>query len=241
MAATTTVASPAIPPHHVNVMLDNGDSASLSSAAGEGRLEFVSSYAAYADPTRAALIQVTSGVLGFIAFFIAVPLVISTYLSRSHSATLHLQNATLLAFILANVVFAFAAISLHGAIHALAARALGGQPVIVAGTDYLVSWDAPDQGFARRTYLAVRLAPLVGISVLWLLLLLLVPAVAGYTLAGFVTNAIMGCADIWAVRAVMQQGANAVIFANTTDGFTSYAIAAAKPVRRKVTRPTQQP
>jgi hypothetical protein len=236
--ATTTPAQvdPLARPRAAIGALD-ADAAGLQRAATEGRLEVAASYSTEEPTSRASLIHVTSGVLAFVTTFIAVPLVIAIDLSRTHANSVQIANSAVFWIILVNVAAGFATVIAHEALHALACRLLGGRPVLTQTTPLTVAWSAPGAAFGRRSYVVVTLAPLVIVLVIWIVLLVALPAVAGFLLAVLVVNMAASGADLWIALAALQQPANAALFADTNAGFVAYAVTAVKATRRKATAP----
>jgi hypothetical protein len=201
-------------------------------AATEGRLELLSDATITEDSTDGSLIGVTGGIIGFVTFAIAVPLTAWAYLARLHHGTWQLAGVTLPALIAVNLLLGYGATVAHEWLHAAACRVMGGNAFLVPTAPYRFAWTAPQQGFSRASYGMVLFAPLVVMSVVWVLVFAISPAVAAYLIVPAVVNAALAGADIWTLFAMRRQPERADIFVDRHPGFASYAITSTKPVRK---------
>lgn len=234
-APPTTVADvdPLLRPRQVIARLDAATNAETQRAASEGRLEPAAVYSAEQPTTRASLIQVSSGVLGFAAALIAVPLVLMNAVARAHGAYTQAEGGMFAALVFVNIVAGFAAVAAHDALHALAVRLLGGQATLVATSPFTFAWSAPAQGFGRRSLLFVVLFPFLALTLLWVILLIAYPPAAALTVAGIVASTATAGIDLWVVRALSRAPAGHAVFVAQPDGYIAYAVTATKPVRKK--------
>jgi hypothetical protein len=220
---------------------DAAQRANAQRAAAEGRLEPVTDYTFAELLPRASLVSVAGGVMGFVTFLVAVPLVVTNYLARTHQAQFQLQGFALAALIVVNLVLGYGMLFAHEGLHAALCRLLGGTPTLTPTADMpaRVVWSAGAQGFSRASYVTVLLGPLVIVAVLWLIILAALPALAAFLVVPVTVNAVMAGADLWSVVAALRQPASAVVFQDHHPGFVAYAIAAPKPAPPKpLTRPT---
>lgn len=230
----------------VQTVIDAFDAAQRTTAqraAAEGRLAPVTAYTFAELLPRASLVNVVGGVIGFFTFLIAVPLVVTNVLARTHQAQFQLQGFAFAALILVNLALGYAMLFAHEGLHAAVCRLLGGTPTLLpASAPTRVVWSAGAQGFSRASYAAVLLAPLVIVAVLWLIILAALPAVAAFLVVPAAVNAIMAGADLWSLVVALRQPATAVVFQDQHPGFIAYAIAAPQPAPKKpITRPAGTP
>ncbi len=238
MSATTTTTTagrldPLTRPRLVVGKLDASVAGPLQQAASDGRLDIAGEYSTETPTERASFINITSGVLGFVTTILAVPLALVTYLSRAHAGNVQISGGAVFALIIVNIAAGFGAVVAHEALHALACRLLGGAPALTQTTPLTIAWSAPTAAFARRSYLAVTLAPFVVVLVAWLVILVAVPAASAFVLAALIVNMAASGADLWIARAVTRQPPGAVLFADTNTGFVAYAVTATRPARKK--------
>lgn len=234
-AATSLSTSTTIDPlSRPRTVIDNDATRRAASqrAASEGRVEPVTAYATDL-PDRASFIAVTGGALGFIAFMLAVPLTVNTYLARTHHGALQMEGWFLAFLILGNVGIAYLATLGHEGLHALACRLLGGQPQLAQAGQYGMAWSAPAQGFSPSSYLIVMSFPFVASMVFFAIVLAAAPQLAAFLIAGLVVNAFLSAADLWIARAVAQTSDQAALFVDTHTGFVTYAIVASKQMKKK--------
>lgn len=229
--STSTTIDPLLRPRTV-IDHDATRRAASQRAASEGRLEPLTAYATNL-PDRASFIAITGGMLGFIAFMLAVPLTVNTYLARTHAGTLQVQGWFLAFLILGNIGIAYLATLGHEGLHALACRLLGGQPHLAQAGQYGVAWSAPAQGFSRNSYLIVASSPFVVGTAIFAIVLAAAPQLAAFLIAALVANAFLSAADLWVARAVAQTSDKAALFVDTHTGFVTYAITANKQMKKK--------
>ena len=92
--------------------------------------------------------------------------------------------------------------------------------------------------FRRNEYLAVALAPLVGITLLAMMLMLIVPqGLAYYIGIAAVLNAGGAIGDLWSVGVLLRYPAD-VLVRDEADGFRIYAPASQRAVRSR--RPSRR-
>ncbi len=125
---------------------------------------------------------------------------------------------------LALIAILLIVLPLHEFIHGLVIMAVGHQARYGMKLSKGVLYATADQAlFRRNEYLSVALAPLVGITVLAMLLMLVVPQWLGYYIGiGAVVNAGGAIGDLWAVKLLRHYPAD-VLIRDEADGFRVYA------------------
>jgi hypothetical protein len=229
------IAGPLPAPHAIIDAIAAPNRAALQRAATEGRLETATEYTFPELAPRASWVGVIGGAIGFFTFLTAVPMVVTNYLARTHSATLQMQGFTLFAIVAVNLALGFGMLVGHEWLHATVARALGANPTLAPGTGERLQWRASTQGFGRASYAAVLLGPLVICAVLWLILWALAPIVAAFLIVAATVNAAMSGADLWTLLVALRQPADEVAFVDQHPGFVAYRITAA-PVAKPATK-----
>jgi hypothetical protein len=242
-ATTITTASEPLPtPRTIVDAFDATAKANAQRAATEERLAVVTDYSFPELLPRASLVTVLGGVMAFVTFAIAAPLTLHTALTRIHHTTLQLTGFSLFALIVLNLGLGYGASQAHEWLHATTCRLMGGNPTLARVGQYQFAWSATEQGFTRKSYAAVLLAPLVVVTLLWVILLLALPNVAAFLIGALVVNMALTSADLWTLVVALRQPEQAVIFADRHPGFVAYAIAAPKLTTKKtVTVPKKKP
>jgi hypothetical protein len=242
-ASAVAVDDPLTRPRSVIVGFGEARDAALQRAASEGRLEAQAEYAVDEYAPRSSYIGVVRGVMGFFTFLAAASLVISVA-SRHQMGDSYLQltGFTPGVLILVNLALGYGMIIGHEWLHAEACRILDGKATLAPPSNPVqeqpLIWSARMQGFTRRGYLIVLLAPFVVVLVVWVVFLIVFAPVAAFTIVPATVNAAMSGADLWIARAALRYPANA-IFADRHPGFTTYTIVEAKAGRKRTTtRPT---
>lgn len=103
---------------------------------------------------------------------------------------------------------------LHELLHGVAMRAAGARPRFgIMWKQAMVYATAPGHAFPRQVYLAIGLAPLVGISLVALLGMLLLAGTPGALLLAFLAagNAASSSGDLWIVAVVLRFPAAACV------------------------------
>ncbi len=111
----------------------------------------------------------------------------------------------------------------HEAVHALVILALGGRPRFGLKLPFAAYCTAPDQLFLRNGYLTVALAPLVGLSVIALLIAALAPDVAPWLLLAVAGNFSGAVGDLEVVRGVAPLREDALV-ADLETGYIAYYV-----------------
>ena len=175
--------------------------AGVLAAVSENRLEQGPAFSVAGPSNIASLAGITGGALALLTLFAAAALAISVNLSRSGGAVIELQGFAFPSFIGINIFTAYAMISGHNTLQALFMRLFGGAPVFTLNEAYIFTWDAPQQGYSRKAFIIIMLAPFAVSLVIWLLILLLLPMFAGYLLAPLVVSAALLGPDAWLAAA----------------------------------------
>ncbi len=236
---TATATDPLARPRAVITGLGEAKDAALQRAASEGRLEARTEYAVGEYAPRASYIGIVRGVMGFVTFLTAASLVIGVAMARQMGDSyLQWTGFTPGLLILINLALGYGMIAGHEWLHAQACRVLGGKATLMPPStpvqEQPVIWSARMQGFTRAGYLAVLLAPLAVVLVVWVAFLLLFAPLAAFTVVPATVNAAMSGTDLWIAWAVLQQSPQA-IFADRHPGFTTYTVVQAKAGRKRVT------
>ncbi|RIK40240.1 MAG: hypothetical protein DCC58_14185 [Chloroflexi bacterium] len=108
---------------------------------------------------------------------------------------------------------------LHEIAHGLTARLLGARPSYGVGPGYAYTTFLEPMG--RYRYLAVGLAPLVGISLLGMLLIWFAPDTRGWVVFACVVNAAGAIGDMWMVYRILRLPRRAIFF-DLADGFAAF-------------------
>src|SRR5437899_8245356 len=112
---------------------------------------------------------------------------------------------------------------LHEGLHALAFLFWGGKPYFGAKLPVALYCGAKNQLFRRNQYLVVGLAPLVVITLAGIILTLLSPVLASYTLLATAGNISGAAGDVWGTRELLKQS-DEVLVEDTDIGFRVWKI-----------------
>jgi len=115
---------------------------------------------------------------------------------------------------------------LHEGIHGLAFAFWGGKPFFGAKLPVALYCGAKNQLFRRNHYLMVGLAPLVVITLAGIVLTILVPGLAAYTLFGTIGNVSGAAGDVWGTRKILRQPKH-VLVEDTETGYRVWEIKSA--------------
>lgn len=128
-------------------------------------------------------------------------------------------------WLIINILGYFIVLPVHEAIHACAFVFWGGKPHVGAKLPLALYCGAKDQLFRRNQYLVVGLAPLVVISILAIIVTLLSPVLASYTLLATSGNFSGAVGDIWAVARLLRLPP-AVLIEDTETGYRAWEVRA---------------
>jgi|GEM_PF-2686074 len=239
LTSTTAVAHtvPSVPPATALDPFDATAHARSQRAATEGRLEQLGEYTIAGPSIRLSLINIVSGLLGFISFIVAVPLTVANVLAKGHHTSFELTGGTLGALIVLNLLGGYLSSIAHQGLHVLLCRFMRGNATLTEVDQYIYRWRAVGQAFSRRAYLVVLLVPFVAVTVLWLLIMVIAPVVAAFLIVPLVVNSVASGADLWLAWAVRQQPVAAALYLDTQHGFVTYRIVEPKSSQKKVTTP----
>ncbi len=201
--------------------------ASVLAAVSENRLEQCSAFSVAGPSNIASMASITGGALAFLTLFAAAALAISVNLAHSGGAVIALQGFAFPSFIVINICTAYAMISGHNTIQVFFMRLFGGSPVLTLNEAYIFTWMAPQQGYSRKAYIAILLAPFATALIIWLMCLLLLPMFAGYLLAPLAVSAALLGPDAWLAAAANKTEPSAAVFAIQGKAFIAYRAGAA--------------
>lgn len=147
----------------------------------------------------------------------------AVYAWREHTFNLHLTASGVLLWLAINVVAYFPMLLLHELLHGAAFLLWGGRPYLGMKLPYALYCGAKNQLFRRDQYLVVGLAPLVVITLAGIILTLLSPVLASYTLSVTVGNISGAAGDIWSARRLMRLPATALV-EDTESGYRAWEV-----------------
>ena len=159
--------------------------------------------------------------LGGGIFFSALNL--AAYYWQRHTLSLHLTFGSVLLWLLINILGAIVILPLHELLHGLTFLLWGGKPFFGAKLPLALYCGARQQLFHRNQYIAVGLAPLVVITLAALVLTLVSPVLASYTLFANLSNFSGAVGDLWSVMRMARLPANALI-EDTDAGYRAWEI-----------------
>jgi hypothetical protein len=154
-------------------------------------------------------------------FFVALN--IAAYEVRFHTLTGHTSVLSILIWIVINILGYVIILPLHEVIHGLVFALWGGKPFFGAKLPFALYCGAKKQLFRRNQYLVVGLAPLVVITLAGIVLTLLAPGLAAYTLLATTGNFSGAAGDIWVARRIVRQP-RAILVEDTETGYTAWEI-----------------
>ncbi|HET9999985.1 MAG TPA: DUF3267 domain-containing protein [Ktedonobacteraceae bacterium] len=112
---------------------------------------------------------------------------------------------------------------LHEALHGAAFLLWGGKPYFGAKLPYALYCGAKNQLFRRNQYLVVGLAPMAVITLAGIVLTLIAPVVAAYTLAITVGNVSGAAGDVWSVARMLRLPATTLV-EDTDSGYRVWEV-----------------
>jgi signal transduction histidine kinase len=147
----------------------------------------------------------------------------AAYTLQTHS-TPHITGGwSLLLWIVINIIGYILILPIHELIHAAAFVLWGGKPYFGTKLPYALYCGAKNQLFHRNQYLVVGLAPLVVITLAGIILTLLSPALASYTLFATVGNVSGAAGDVWVVRRLLRLPSS-ILVEDTEAGYRAWEI-----------------
>ncbi|HVB75137.1 MAG TPA: DUF3267 domain-containing protein [Ktedonobacteraceae bacterium] len=123
----------------------------------------------------------------------------ASYFIHYHTTNLGITGGSVLLWLVISVVGYCLMLPLHELLHGAAFLLWGGRPYFGAKLPYALYCGAKNQLFRRNQYLVVGLAPFVVITLAGIILTLVAPVTAAYTLAVTVGNISGAAGDIWSV------------------------------------------
>jgi hypothetical protein len=112
---------------------------------------------------------------------------------------------------------------LHELLHGAAFLLFGGRPYLGTKLPYALYCGAKNQLFHRNQYLVVGLAPLFVITLGGIILTLLSPVLASYTLSVTVGNISGAAGDVWSVRRLARLPATTLV-EDTEAGYRAWQV-----------------
>jgi len=142
-----------------------------------------------------------------------------------HYRTLNpgITGGGLLLWLLISVVGYCLMLPLHEALHGAAFLLWGGKPYFGAKFPYALYCGARNQLFRRNQYLVVGLAPLLVITLAGIVVTLIAPVVAAFTLAVTVGNVSGAAGDIWSVARMLRLPATTLV-EDTDSGYRVWEV-----------------
>lgn len=147
----------------------------------------------------------------------------AAYFAQMHSARGQIGGWGLILWLGINILSYIIVLFLHEGIHALAFIFWGGKPYFGAKLPVALYCGARNQLFRRNQYLVVGLAPLVVISLAAVVLTLLNPVLASYTLFASIGNFSGAAGDVWSVMRLLHQPGD-VLVEDTETGYRAWEI-----------------
>lgn len=175
------------------------------------------------DPQNLRPLLTVSIVMLVIGTVFFVMLNIAAYIAQTHITHGQIGGWGLLLWVGINSVAYIVVMFLHEGIHALAFILWGGKPYFGAKLPVALYCGAKDQLFRRNHYLVVGLAPLVVISLAAIILTLVSPVLASYTLFASIGNFSGAAGDVWSAQKIRRHPAR-VLLEDTTSGYRVWEI-----------------
>jgi hypothetical protein len=126
------------------------------------------------------------------------------YVLRYHTLHTAITGGGVLLWLVISIAGYCLMLPLHELLHGAAFLLWGGRPYFGAKLPYALYCGAKNQLFRRNQYLVVGLAPLVVITLAGILVTLISPVTAVYTLAITVGNISGAAGDIWSVGRLLR-------------------------------------
>lgn len=171
----------------------------LQSAVDAGHIEKCSELALLEPDQLRPLAQLSLQLL-VIGIMLFVVLDLVAYFWQVHVLFKGLTWASVALWLGINIIGYFIILPIHEAIHGLTILFWGGRPHFGAKLPLALFCGAKQQLFPRNQYLAIALAPLVVISIAGIILTLLAPGLATYTLFAITGNFSGAAGDLVVVR-----------------------------------------
>ena len=144
------------------------------------------------------------------------------YIQQTHTTGIN-GGKSLLLWIGINIIGYILILPLHELIHAAAFVLWGGNPYFGAKLPYALYCGAKNQLFHRNQYFVVGLAPLVVITLVGIILILISPVLASYTLFALVGNFSGAAGDIWVVRKLLRRP-RSILVEDTEAGYRAWEL-----------------
>ena len=154
------------------------------------------------------------GLLNYVAFVL-----------RYHTFNPGITGGGLLLWLVVSVIGYGVMLLLHEALHGAAFLLWGGRPYFGVKFPYALYCGARNQLFRRNQYLVVGLAPLVVITLAGIVVTLVAPRVAVFTLAVTVGNVSGAAGDVWSVARILRLPPTTLV-EDTESGYRVWEITA---------------
>jgi hypothetical protein len=122
-----------------------------------------------------------------------------------------------------NIIGYMLILPIHELIHWLTFVFWGGKPFLGAKLPLALFCGAKDQLFRRNQYLIIGLAPLVAITVAGIILTILSPTLASYSLLATIGNVSGASGDVWVVERLARLSKN-VLVEDTESGYRVWEV-----------------
>lgn len=154
-------------------------------------------------------------------FFVALNF--AAYEMQFHTLIGNISVLSILIWIVINILGYVIILPLHEIIHGLVFALWGGKPFFGAKLPFALYCGAKKQLFRRNQYLVVGLTPLVVITLAGIILTLLAPRLAAYTLLATTGNFSGAAGDIWVARRISRQPRD-ILVEDTETGYSAWEI-----------------
>jgi Putative zincin peptidase len=147
----------------------------------------------------------------------------AAYTLQTHSTPGFRGGGNLLLWIVINIIGYILILPIHELVHAAAFVLWGGKPYFGTKLPYALYCGAKNQLFHRNQYLVVGLAPLVVITLAGIILTLISPALASYTIFATVGNVSGAAGDVWVVRKLLRR-TRSILVEDTESGYRAWEL-----------------
>ena len=180
------------------------------------------------EPTQMRPLALLSLLLLLIGIIFFALFTYISYTLQAHPNTGTSGISILLIWILINIIGYLLILPIHELIHAAAFVLWGGKPYFGAKLPYALYCGARNQLFRRNQYFVVGLAPLVVITLAGIILILLSPVLASYTLFALIGNFSGAAGDIWVVRRLLRRPSS-ILVEDTESGYRAWELTGPAP------------
>lgn len=150
----------------------------------------------------------------------------AAYYWQKHTLNLGITGKGLLLWFVINLLGYLVILPIHELIHGLFFAFWGGRPYFGTKLPFALYCGAKNQLFRRNQYLVVGLAPLVVITLAGVILTLVAPVLASYTLFATVGNFSGAAGDVWVAWKLLRLPAR-VLVEDTAAGYRVWQLTSA--------------